>query len=87
MYQYIRIQYSTDNRNTVLDGFQEISNGTVIRNTDLDGNTVDFNSFDSCDSWVVDATPPTPLWAPIPPDVVEEETPPVLSDPVGEEIP
>jgi len=87
MYQYIRIQYSTDSRNTVLDGFQEISNGTVIRNTDLDGNTVDFNSFDSCDSWVVDSVPPTPVWAPIPPDVVEEETPPVLSDPVGEEIP
>lgn len=63
MYQYIKIQYRPSDEETVYTGYQEIENGVVIRNTDLDGNTVDFSQFKSCDSWVIDVAPEPPPWA------------------------
>lgn len=80
MYQYIKIQWRA-NGGDVSTGYQEISNGRVIRNTDLDGNTVDFESFSSCDSWVVDPAPEFPIWGLVPPEPIPEPDPVPPSDP------
>ena len=41
--------------------YQEISNGTVIRLTDLDGNTLVFD--DEYGYFVINSNPPRPIWA------------------------
>lgn len=79
-YQYIKIAYRP-NSGTSLEGYQEISGGIVLRNTDLSGNTVVFENFVSCDSWVIDAEPAIPEWAP---DIIVDEIPP--DAPSGEGI-
>jgi hypothetical protein len=42
--------------------YQEISNGTLVRITDLDGNTLKLPDF-PVESHVVDAHPSRPIWA------------------------
>ena len=41
-------------------GYQEISNGQVLRLTDLEGNTIESPGYGGT---VVDTNPPTPAWA------------------------
>ena len=41
--------------------YQEISNGTVIRLTDLDGNSLEFT--EEYGYYVIDSNPPKPIWA------------------------
>lgn len=41
--------------------YQEISNGQVIRNTDLDGNTLTLEGSYGC--IVINANPERPVWA------------------------
>ena len=57
--EYILIQftYGWD-----FQAYQEISNGSVVRITDLDGNTLETPTF-GVESVVVDANPPKPTWA------------------------
>jgi len=62
MFQYIKIAWvSADD--IVHEGYQEISGGNVLRNTDLDGNTVNFEALGECTSWVIDPEPTPPIWA------------------------
>jgi len=42
--------------------YQEVSNGNVIRITDLEGNTLEYPSF-PVESHVIDSNPPRPTWA------------------------
>ena len=42
--------------------YQEISNGNLVRITDLYGNTLQYPEF-ATESHVVDANPPKPIWA------------------------
>ncbi len=41
--------------------YQEIDNGQVIRNTDLDGNTLVLEN--AYGAYVIDPEPPRPIWA------------------------
>jgi len=77
-YQYVKLKYHPVGLES-FEGYQEINSGSVIRNTDLDGNTVDLGSFIACDSWVIDPNPEPPVWAEelVPEPVVEDE-PPVI---------
>ena len=61
MYQYIKIVWCGSD-DVTHEGYQEILSGFVQRNTDLDGNTVNFDTLGECTSWVVDANPPFPVW-------------------------
>lgn len=57
--QYILIQFTLG---WDFQAYQEISDGILVRITDLDGNTLNYPDF-PIESHVVDANPPTPTWA------------------------
>jgi hypothetical protein len=57
--QYILIQFTLG---WDFQAYQEISNGSLVRITDLDGNTLTYPDF-PVESHVIDANPPTPIWA------------------------
>ena len=61
MYQYIKIAWKSAD-DIVHEGYQEVLDGYVQRNTDLDGNTVIFENLGECTSWVVDPNPTPPIW-------------------------
>lgn len=61
MYQYIKIAWQS-NDDVVHEGYQEILDGYVQRNTDLDGNTIMFELLGECTSWVTDPNPIPPIW-------------------------
>ena len=42
--------------------YQEINNGSLVRITDLDGNTLTYPDY-PVESHVVDINPPKPTWA------------------------
>jgi len=56
---YILIQFTLG---WDFQAYQEIRNGSLIRITDLDGNTLIYPDF-PVESEVIDANPPTPIWA------------------------
>jgi hypothetical protein len=57
--EYILIQFTLG---WDFQAYQEISNGNLVRITDLDGNTLTYPDF-PVESYVVDANPPKPSWA------------------------
>lgn len=57
--EYILIQFTLG---WDFQAYQEISNGSIVRLTDLDGNTLDYPDF-PVESNVIDANPPRPIWA------------------------
>jgi hypothetical protein len=57
--QYILIQFTLG---WDFQAYQEISNGNLVRITDLDGNTLIYPDF-PVESEVIDANPTTPTWA------------------------
>ena len=57
--EYILIQFTLG---WYFQAYQEISNGNLVRITDLDGNTLTYPDF-PVESYVVDANPPKPSWA------------------------
>jgi len=84
-FEYIKIKYTCSEHEGVFDGYQEVQNGYVKRHTDMNGETVDFSSFTSGESWVVDANPERPAWAmeiPVP-----EPEPVIPPPPPPEEFP
>ena len=56
---YILIQFTSG---WDIMAYQEISNGTLVRITDLDGNTLDLPEF-PVESHVINANPEKPKWA------------------------
>lgn len=58
MYEYILCEFQYGYEGKL---YQEINNGSVVRLTDLDGNTLELN--EEYGYFVVDATPPRPIWA------------------------
>ena len=56
---YILIQFTLG---WDFQAYQEISNGNLVRITDLDGNTLSYPDF-YVESHVIDADPPRPTWA------------------------
>ena len=56
---YILIQFTLG---WYFQAYQEISNGNLVRITDLDGNTLTYPDF-PVEGYVVDANPPKPSWA------------------------
>jgi hypothetical protein len=59
MYEYIKIAWRVQDGVDIHEGYQEILNGYVQRNTDLEGNTV---VLEDCTSWVIDPSPEPPVW-------------------------
>lgn len=57
--EYILIQFTLG---WDFQAYQEISNGNLVRITDLDGNTLEQPEFVT-ESHVVDSNPPRPTWA------------------------
>ena len=57
--EYILIQFTLG---WDFQAYQEISNGSVVRIADLDGNTLQYPEF-ATESYVVDVNPPRPIWA------------------------
>ena len=57
--EYILIQFTLG---WDFQAYQEISNGNLVRLTDLDGNTLQYPEF-ATESHVVDDNPPKPIWA------------------------
>ena len=57
--EYILIQFT---HGWYFQAYQEISIGSLVRITDLDGNTLTLPNF-PIESYVVDANPPRPIWA------------------------
>ena len=57
--EYILIQFTLG---WDIQAYQEVSNGNVVRITDLDGNTLTLPDF-PVEGYVVDANPPRPIWA------------------------
>jgi hypothetical protein len=57
--QYILIQFTLG---WDFQAYQEISNGNLVRITDLDGNTLIYPDF-PVESEVIDANSTTPTWA------------------------
>jgi hypothetical protein len=57
--EYILIQF---NKGWYFQAYQEISNGSLIRITDLEGNTLEYPDF-PVESSVIDTNPPKPTWA------------------------
>jgi len=57
--EYILIQFTLG---WDFQAYQEISNGNLVRITDLDGNTLTYPDF-PVESYVVDANPPKPSWS------------------------
>lgn len=57
--EYILIQFTLG---WDFQAYQEISNGSVVRITDLEGNTLVYPEF-AVESIVVDGNPPRPTWA------------------------
>jgi len=57
--EYILIQFTFG---WDFQAYQEISNGNVVRITDLDGNTLIYPDF-PIEGCVIDANPPKPTWA------------------------
>ena len=56
---YILIQFT---HGWDIQAYQEISNGTLVRITDLDGNTLTLPDF-PVESYVIDSNPQKPEWA------------------------
>ena len=56
--QYILIQFTLG---WDFEAYQEISNGNLVRITDLDGNTLTYPDF-PVESHVIDANPPRLDW-------------------------
>ena len=57
--EYILIQFTLG---WDFQAYQEISNGSLVRITDLDGNTLEYPDF-AIESYVVDSNPQRPIWA------------------------
>ena len=57
--EYILIQFTLG---WDFQAYQEVSNGSVVRITDLEGNTLVYPEF-GVESIVVDGNPPRPTWA------------------------
>lgn len=57
--EYILIQFTLG---WDFQAYQEISNGNLVRITDLDGNTLTYPDY-PVESYVVNANPPKPSWA------------------------
>ena len=57
--QYILIEFTLG---WDFQAYQEISNGNLVRTTDLDGNTLTYPDF-GVESKVIDDNPPKPTWA------------------------
>ena len=57
--EYILIEFT---HGWFFQAYQEISNGNIIRITDLDGNTLEYPNF-PVESHVVNPNPPRPNWA------------------------
>ena len=57
--EYILIQFTLGWN---FQAYQEVSNGSVVRITDLEGNTLVYPEF-GVESIVIDANPPKPTWA------------------------
>lgn len=58
MFEYILCQFQYGHEGQL---FQEISNGQVIRLTDLDGVTLEFDG--EYGYFVIDSNPPRPTWS------------------------
>ena len=56
--EYILIQFTIG---WDFQAYQEISNGNLVRITDLDGNTLTYPDF-GVESHVIDANSPRPSW-------------------------
>ena len=56
--EYILIQFTLG---WYFQAYQEISNGNLVRITDLDGNTLTYPDF-PIEGYVVDVNPPKPSW-------------------------
>jgi hypothetical protein len=57
--EYILIQHTLG---WDFQAYQEISDGNLVRLTDLDGNTLVYPDF-PVEGYVVDSNPPKPIWA------------------------
>ena len=57
--EYILIQFTLG---WDFQAYQEISNGSLVRIVDLDGNTLEYPDF-AIESYVVDSNPERPTWA------------------------
>jgi hypothetical protein len=57
--EYILIQFTLG---WDFQAYQEISNGSLVRIVDLDGNTLEYPDF-AIESYVVDNNPERPTWA------------------------
>lgn len=57
--EYILIQFT---KGWDFQAYQEISNGSLVRITDLEGNTLEYPNF-PVESSVLDINPPKPTWA------------------------
>lgn len=57
--EYILIEFT---HGWNFQAYQEISNGNLVRITDLDGNTLILPDF-PVESHVIDVNPPRPTWA------------------------
>jgi len=57
--EYILIQFTLG---WDFQAYQEISNGSLVRITDLDGNTLEYPEF-GVESKVIDTNPQRPTWA------------------------
>ena len=58
MYEYILCEFEYGHSGQL---YQEISNGTVNRLTDLDGNTLEINN--EYGYFIIDSNPPRPIWS------------------------